>query len=259
MSASLLRELWNNRSIVSMLAINDLKLRYRSSVLGFLWSFLEPLLMLSVLYLVFTNIFKTDIENYPLYLLLGLIIWYMFNRSTSMGLSSLLDKRGIISHIYFRREIVVISSCITAFLMMLFEFIVFGIFLAIFNFIPSSTIFLLPLLLANLFILSLGVSLALSVLTVHFRDIRFIWNVVLQAGFFLAPIIYTLEIFPENIQNLLRINPLVHIIEMAHGLVLYNQLPSIQSTIFILISTGIIFVIGYSIFKIKSKRIVEEL
>lgn len=77
--ANLLSDLWEKRSLIMLLAVNDIKLRYRNSVLGFLWTFLEPLLILSILYLVFTNIIKSQVENYPLFLLLNLILWYFFH------------------------------------------------------------------------------------------------------------------------------------------------------------------------------------
>ena len=259
MEDNFLSEIWKRRSLIILFAFNDVKLRYRNSVLGFLWSFLEPLLMLAVLYFVFTNIIKTNIENYPLYLLIGLIIWYMFSRATTMGLSSLIDRSSIISKIYFRREIVVISSCLTAFIMMMFEFVAFAIFVIAFQFIPPNTILLLPLLLVALFVLSLGISLILSVVTVTFRDIRFIWQVLLQAGFFLTPIIYTLELFPENIRNILKFNPMVPIIDTAHNLVIYGVLPSFNTTAYILVSTIIIFVVGFLVFRLKEKKVVEEL
>lgn len=259
MSDNLLKEIWERRSLIILFALNDVKLRYRKSVLGFLWSFLEPLLMLSVLYFVFTTILKSNIENYPIYLLLGLIVWYVFSRATSMGQQSLLDRAGIIQKVYFRREIIVISSCLTAFIMMVFEFAALSVFMAVFHFIPATTIILLPLLLIDLFILCLGISLFLSVLTVRFRDIRFIWQILLQAGFFVTPIIYNLNMFPDTIRNALQLNPLVPILDTAHNLVLHNTLPTFKETSYILISTTIIFLIGYLVFKVKTKRLVEEL
>ena len=258
MSNNLFREIWKRRSLIVLFAINEVKLRYRNSVLGFLWTFLEPLLMLLVLYLVFTNLIKNNIENYPLYLLLGLIIWYMFSRATSNGLSSLLDKASIIQKIYFRREIVVISSCLSAFIMMGFEFVAFAIFMIVFQFVPPITIILLPLVLVDLFVLTLGISLLFSVLNVYFRDIKFIWQVLLQAGFFLSPIIYTLDLFPENTRWVLRLNPLVAIFDAAHDLVLYNSLPNVNSIIYLVIATISILIIGYAMFRSRDKKIVEE-
>lgn len=259
MSFNVFSELWNKRSLIALLAINDVKLRYRNSVLGFLWTILEPLLMLSILYFIFTNIIISEIENYALYLLLGLIIWYMFSRATTMGTSSLVDRAGMLQKIYFRREIVVISSCLTAFIMVIFEFIVFGVFLAAFQFVPPTTALILPLILVNVFFLSLGVSLFLSSLNVFFRDIKFIWQILLQAGFFLSPIIYTLEMFPDNIRWLLELNPLVLILDTAHNAVLYGLLPPVIAVIQMIITTLTILAIGYVVFRVKDKRIVEAL
>lgn len=143
--------------------------------------------------------------------------------------------------------------------MMGLEFAAFAIFLVVFQFMPSMTIAFLPLLLIDLFVLSLGVSLLLSILTVYFRDIRFIWQILLQAGFFLTPIIYKLNMFNENVQKILQINPLVPILDTAHNLVLYNTLPTFNATLYIIGSTVIIFMIGYAVFRAKSKRLIEEL
>jgi len=253
------QEMWNRRSLIGLLAFNDVKLRYRNSVLGFLWSFLEPLLMLTVLYFVFTNIFKSDIENYPLYLLLGLIIWYMYSRATTMGLSSLTDRAGLLQKIHLRREIITISSCLTAFIMMGFEFGAFAVFVIVFQFIPPITIILLPLILLDLFILTVGISLVLSVLNVYFRDIRFIWQVIIQAGFFLSPIFYKLDIFPENIRAILSLSPFVHVLDISHELVLYGNLPPLDSVAYVISFTIAIFIVGYAVFRFKDKKLVEEL
>lgn len=258
MSSNFFVEIWQRRSLVMLFALNEVKLRYRNSMLGFLWTFLEPLLMLSVLYFVFTNIFKNTIEDYPLYLLLGLIMWYMFSRATSGGLTSLLDKAGIIQKVYFRREIVVISSCLSSFIMMCFEFGAFAVFVVVFQFKPPVTAFLLPFVMVDLFVLSLGISLILSVLNIYFRDIKFIWQIVVQAGFFITPIFYKLDIFPENIRWFLNLNPMVPILDISRDFVLYGISPSMKTVGYLVGITAIIFVVGYTIFQIKQKHIVEE-
>ena len=259
MPDSFISEIWRSRSLMVLFALNEIKLRYRNSVLGFLWAFLEPLLMLSVLYFVFTNIFKNSIQDYPLYLLFGLIIWYMFSRSTLGGLSSLLDKASIIQKIYFRREIAVISSCLSAFIMMCFELVAFSVFLIAFKFIPPMTIVFLPLILTDLFVLSLGISLLLSVLNVYFRDIKFVWQVMLQAGFFLSPVFYKIELFPENIRWILNLNPMASILDMSRDLVLYDSLPNETSALYLIVITCIIFLMGWSIFRSRQRTIVEEI
>ena len=103
-------EVWNKKYLIWDFAISDLKIRYRNSVLGFAWNFLEPLLLLAVLYIVFTNIFESDIEQFPLYLLLGLIMWSMFVRGTTTALTSITSKAGIFKQIYIPLEIPAISA-----------------------------------------------------------------------------------------------------------------------------------------------------
>lgn len=252
-------DLWSQRSLLSLITINDVKVRYKNSVLGFFWTFLEPILMLAVLYFVFTTIMRSEIENYPVYLFIGLIIWYMFSRATTMGLSSLVAKADILQKIYFRREIVVIAASLTSFIMMGFEFGAFGFYLGILQYVPPPTALLLPLVVVDLLILCIGISFILSILNVYFRDIQFVWQVVLQAGFFLSPILYSLEMFPESVRAILQINPLVSILDSAHVLVLDNKLPPTNTVLYMVVSTGVIFVVGYCVFRYKSRRVVEAL
>jgi len=252
-------QIWDKRSLIRTFALNDLVIRYKSSVLGILWSFLEPLLMLAVLYLIFTHVFKSNIENYPLYLLLGIIMWTFFSRSTNMGLNSILGRAGIVNQIYFPREILPISSCITAFIMMGIEFAVFFAFVAGFQFLPPLSIIILPGLLVLLFVLTLGLSFFLSVLNVRFRDVQSIWNIVTYAGFFVTPIIYSLDVFPEELSKLLLINPVAQILEMAHNSVLYGILPNLSDMVYTVGVTFGILVLGYFTFRHYQFKIVEEL
>lgn len=252
-------EIWQKKSLIYNFAISDLKIRYRNSVLGFFWTFLEPLLLLTVLYLVFTNLFKSQIEHFPLYILLGIILWNMFSRGTNIGLNGILARAGILTQVYLPREIPSISSAITSFLMLCFELIVFGIFMVIFQFTPPYTIIFLPLVLLLEFILVLGLSLPLSVLNVRYRDTQFIWAVILQVGFFLTPIFYKLDILPEYAQKMLYFSPMVQIVNMAHDLTLYNKIPSIEVIQVAIIMTLLTFGLSYVIFRKMEVRIMEEL
>jgi len=251
--------LWKRRSLILTFAINDLKLRYRNSFLGFLWTIAEPLLMLTVLYLVFTNIFKTDIENYVLYLLLGLVLWFFFTRATSTSLVSIVGRGNILTKIYLPREIPPISSCLTSFFMTVFEIGVFFLFMILLQFMPTLTIVWLPLIIVIEFIFVLGISLPLSVLNARFRDFQYIWTVVLQAGFFLMPILYTMEIFPKLMQDVLSYVPMVIILEMARDTVLYNIHPNLEDLSYLILSSLAILFVGYGIFKKFESRVVEEL
>lgn len=247
------------RSLVWTFAVVDLKLRYKNSVLGFFWSFLEPLLLLTVLYSVFTFIFPSQILHYPLYLLLGIIFWTSFSRGTQIGMNCLLVRGGLISTIYFPRFILPLSGNITSFIMMGFELGVFGIFLAVFQVIPSITVIFFPILLVFLFLLSLGISLFLAPLFLKYRDISYIWQILLYAGFFVTPIIYSPEIFPDEIKNLVLLNPVAQIIEMAHNTVLYDQLPAFQDVVYTSVVCVGIFFLGLAYFKRKEKDLVDDL
>ena len=223
---SIREEMWKNRGILFNFAISDLKIRYRNSILGVLWSVIEPLLMLSVLYFVFSSMFKFDIPNFPIYLLLGIIIYNCFRNGTTIALNSLTNRAPLITQIYFPRSIPAISSAITASIMLAIEVGILLIFMVAFQFVPPITMLLLPLVLGLQFMFVVGVCLPLSVLNVRFKDTEFIWNVVVHASFFLTPIFYQFDMLPEYVQNILQFSPMVQILTMAHHVVLYGMLPT---------------------------------
>ena len=256
---SIREEMWKTRSILFNFAVTDLKVRYRNSILGILWSVIEPLLMLSVLFFVFSTMFKFDIPNFPIYLLLGIIVYNCFKNATTFALSSLSNRSALITQIYFPRSIPGISSAITAAIMLAIEVGILAVFMIAFDFVPPITILLLPLVLALEFIFVVGVCLPLSVLNVKFKDTEFIWGVVISAGFFLTPIFYQFNMLPEYIQNILQFSPMVQIVTMSHHVVLYGTLPSLNSVLYAVFSISIICIIGYSIFRKYQTRIVEEM
>jgi lipopolysaccharide transport system permease protein len=241
------------------LAISDFRLRYKNSILGFLWSLIEPLLMLIVLYVIFTNLMKINVEHYQLFLLSGIISWNMLSRGTTMSLSSITGKPSLVKKVYFPREILVISSCITALLMTLLEFVIFGLFMIIFAVMPTTTAIYFPLIIFAEFLLVIGLSLGLSVLNVYYRDIQYIWAVILQIGFFATPVMYPVSIFPEKYLYIIRLNPMTRIIDMLRGSLVYSTQPNIFDIMFIVGSVCMIVVIGYLIFLRFEARLAEEL
>ena len=256
---SIREEMWKTKGILFNFAITDLKLRYKSSVLGVAWTVLEPLLMLAVLFFVFSTMFKNEIEYFPIYLLSGIITYNFFKNGTSIALKSLSDRSSLITQIYFPRSIPAISSSFTAAIMLIVELAVLGGFMVYFQFTPSLTIlYLIPIYMLA-FILVLGIALGLSVLNIKFRDIEFIWGIILHAGFFLTPIFYRFDMLPKEIQNILQLSPVVQIVEMVHHVTLYGTLPSLNSVLYSVGSIFAILGIGYLIFRKYQARIVEEL
>jgi lipopolysaccharide transport system permease protein len=256
---SIREEMWKTKAILFNFAVSDLKIRYRNSILGVLWSFVEPLLLLTVLFVVFSTMFKFEIPNFPIYLLLGIVCYRFFQNGTTLALNSLTNRSTTITQIYFPRSIPGLSAGITSAIMLVCELAVFGIFMVSFQFIPPITILLLPLVLALELLLVFGIALPLSVLNVKFKDTEFIWGVVASAGFFLTPIFYQFDMLPETLRNVLQFSPMVQIVTMAHHVVLYGTLPSINTVLYAVGSISVITVIGYLIFRKYQARIAEDM
>jgi len=252
-----IREIMKFRTLITTFAIMDLKLRYRKSILGVAWSFLEPLFILSILNLVFSTILINDIQHFPIYLILSLTMYNMFVRSTSMSMESMISKAGIIKSVYVKREVFALSSNLTTILMMMIEFSIVVVFIIIFQFTPTTTSFMLPIYFILLACFSLGISFPLSALNVRFRDMRIIWTIITQALFFLTPIFYRIDFLPEPISNIVRLNPLALLIEMAHNSLLYDTLPSFQDLTYVTVSSLLILFTGWLIFRKLNRRVDE--
>jgi len=253
------KALKENRSLIMAFAMGDLKNRYRNSVLGFLWSVLEPLLLLSVLYVVFTSLLKPATPNFAVYLLLGLIIWQFFTKSTGMGLTSISSKGRLLSNVYFQRAIPALSSNITALIMLGLEFIIFAFFLIGFQTIPTEKILFLPYLIFLMFLISLGLSLPLSVLNFLYKDVQFIWNVILTAGFFIHPIIYNIDMLSVEVREKFLFIPTVRLFDMIHSSVIFGKSPSVYDFVYVTIFAFVILAIGYAVYRIFEPRVAEEI
>jgi lipopolysaccharide transport system permease protein len=234
-------------------------LRYKNSILGYFWSLLEPMLMLIVLYVVFSNLMRVQVAYYQLFLLLGIILWGFMSRATTIGMFSIVGKPSIVKKVYFPRDIFVISSCITALLMSIFESFIFILFMVFFRVPVSINLAYVPLILLFLFIISLGLSLALSALNVFYRDVQFIWQVFLQAGYFATPILYTIDIFPKDLQKFVLLNPIARIIISSRDTIIYSSPAKIEDLLFIFLSSIFFLLVGYFIFSKLEPKFAEEI
>ncbi len=259
MTVNHLKELYDYRNLIWQLAWSEFKLRYKNSILGYFWSLLEPMLMLLVLYVIFSNLMRVQVEYYQLFLLLGIILWSFLSRATTIGMFSIVGKPGMVKKIYFPRDIFVISSCVTALLMTIFESLIFIIFMAFFRVPISINLLYVPLILSCLFIISLGLSLALSALNVFYRDVQFIWQVLLQIGFYVTPILYTVDIFPENLQKFVLLNPIARILNSARDTIIYSSPAKTEDLLFMVLSSVVFLLVGYIIFYRFEPGFAEEI
>lgn len=207
-----------NRALLSELVRTDFKLRYQGSVLGYAWSLLRPLLLFGILYIIFVVVLKSGdgIPHFPVYLLLGIVLWTFFTDMTQQSLGSIVARGDLIRKIRIPRWMIVLSSSVSALINLGLNLIVVGVFM-IWNGVEVTWyIFLLPLIILEIYIFALGISLLLSAAFVRFRDINYIWEVAIQAGFYLTPILYSMTIIAnETARKILLINPLAQAIQDA--------------------------------------------
>jgi len=244
-----------------VMALSDFKIKYDNSILGYFWSLLKPLLMFGTLYLVFSVFVRWDVENYRLYLLLGIILWNFLAEVTLNSMVLLEAKAPILKKIFFPRWIIVISSSLTSLLTLLLNLIVFFIF-----FIFSGTDFhvtglLLFLYLLELYIFSVGLALLLCALYPKFRDIHHIWEVFVQLGFWLTPIIYPISIVDRKYHTLIFLNPIARIIQGCRQALIgvESQLSLLTNHIIIIPVAVCIFIVGLGLFKVRSASFAEDL
>jgi len=258
-----------NRILLRELVSTDFKLRYQGSALGYAWSLLKPLFLFIILYIVFVYFLKIgqDIEHFPVYLLLGIILWNFFTEMTSQSLGSIVGRGDLIRKIKIPRWIIVFSSSVSALINLGLNLIIVVVFMIINQVEITPAVLLLPLSILEIYIFALGLSLLLSAAYVKFRDLSYIWEIVLQAGFYATPIIYPLSMVTIDIvQKILLMNPIAQAIQYAR----YNTITTeaitsstlFSSVIYILIPivvTLIVFVIGVLYFRSQSRYFAENI
>ena len=215
-----------NRALLSELVRTDFKLRYQGSVLGYAWSLLRPLLLFLILYIVFVKFLRLGkgIPHYPVYLLLGIVIWNFFLEMTTQSLGSIVGRGDLIRKIKIPRWMIVFSSSISALINFVLNLLVVGVFIALNHVSFSSSVLLLPLIFLEVYIFSLGLSLFLSAAFVKFRDMNYIWEVILQAGFYMTPILYPLALITNlNLQKAILLNPMAQAIQDARYVAITKQ------------------------------------
>ncbi len=252
-----IRDYINYRELIWNMVKTNLKLRYRSSALGFVWSLLEPLAISIVLIFVFSHVLSMRIPNYPTYLITGIMTWRFFTL-TSGTMRSIISNARLVKKIYFPRHVLVFSSCLFSLVVTVFEFIVlFGIVLA-FGTSMSIYVLMLPVLLFTLFLFILGTSLALSAIYVYYRDLEHIWSVVLRAGFYASPIIFRGELLPPEYMWIFHINPMSHFIIAIREVLLYSHFPAQGTIIGMTGFTIAALLLGYFIFGKLEWKFAEE-
>lgn len=234
-----------NRAILREMVSTDFKVRYQGSVLGYMWSLLKPLFLFAILYIVFTYIIPLGkaVPHYSVYLLLGIVLWNFFTEATMQGAGSVVARGDLIRKVSIPRYLVVIASTLSALINLGLSLVVVIIF-ALFNGVmPSLEWLLLIPIIAEVIVLSLGISFLLSALYVKFRDITYIWEIFLQAGFYATPIIYPMTQVPEHLHKWFFLNPMAQLIQDAR----YVMVTPTQSTIWSSVHNPLVMAVPFLI------------
>ena len=258
--ASTVREIFSYREMIKSFVRRDLRGRYQGSFLGFLWTFLNPLLQLVVYSIVFGTLLQSNIEKYYLFLFVALIPWLFFANSVTGGSTAVIAQKDMVKKIYFPREVLPISHVTTAFVNMLLCFIVIFI-VVIFSGTPLNPLALLCLIPVWIveYILALGVAFITSALTVYMRDMEHILSIVVMAWQYLTPVMYSDEIIPDRYQFLFNLNPMTPIIR-AYRTILYDSAVPDLTTLLTALGMGVaVLIIGWLVFTKLKRRFAEEL
>lgn len=254
-----LRDLVRYREFVRNLVIRDLKVRYRNSVLGFIWSLLNPLLMMTVYTVVFSVLLRNDIPNFPLFVLVGLLPWNFAVTSVVGSVTSVVGNSHLIKKVYFPRAVLPLSVVLSNLVNFVLALpVLFGLMLVTGGQLTTHVV-LLPVLMVIQAVFLLGLGLALSAINVFFRDTEVIVEVLVLAWFFLSPVFYRMEQLSEQYARVLYwVNPMASLIS-SYRLILYDNAP--PDPMFLgrtMLTASVFLLVGYAIFHRLSPRFGEE-
>lgn len=263
-----LAELRGTRELLVNLTLRELRGKYKRSILGWTWSLLNPLSQVVIFTFVFSVILKVQPPpggpeqlEFPMYLLAGLLAWNFLSLSMTQSMDSLLGNGNLIKKVYFPREVLVaatVGSLLVAFAIEL------GVMLAILVVVSPSHagillwIPVLVLLVALQTVFVFGVSLALSVFNVYFRDMKHLMAILLQALFYSTPIIYTIDLVPARIRRVYGLNPLVRLLDSYRDVLYHVRFPSLENLAYVGVWAGFLLLIGFAIFNRLEGRLAEE-
>lgn len=251
--------------ILQQLVTKDFKLKYRRSVLGVLWSVLNPLLMMVVLTLVFSNMFRFDVEYYPLYLILGMTLFTLMSDSTSQAMSSIIFAAPLLKKVRIEKAVFPLEKVVFAVVNFLFSFVAIIAVMVYLGVPASPTMLAVPLLLLYVVVFCTGLGLLLSALSVFFRDVMHLWSVVTLAWNYLTPVFWPEEFLTSGaldsglssvLVTVEQFNPMYYFVSYLRQIVMYGTMPDLQYNLVCIAFAVVTFVVGLVVFrKTQSKFI----
>ncbi|MCR5592323.1 MAG: ABC transporter permease [Saccharofermentans sp.] len=255
-----LKEIYEYRLMIRSLVKRDLRGKYKGSVLGFMWTFVNPLLQLLVYNMVFSIIMKAGVDKFYLYLFVGLIPWLFFSAAITGGSTSIIAQKDLIKKIRFPREIIPISFVTSQFVNMLLSFIVVIIVSVVSGVRPTvGGLLCLPVIMIVEYIMALGIALISSSLTVYFRDLEHILAIVAMAWLYATPICYPETMVPEKYLGIYRLNPVTPIVNAYRDVLYYGRTPDLTTLVLAILIGVVTVLLGMLVFGRLQRRFAEEL
>lgn len=255
-----LKEIYAYRDMIYSLVRRELRGRYKGSVLGFLWTYINPLCQILVYSVVFRIVFRVDIDKFYLYLIIGMMPWTFFNSSVQGGSTCIRAQADMVKKIYFPREVIPISYVTSTFVNMLLSFIIVFLAVIVAGYgINLHVILYLPLIMLVQYFFVLGIAFFVSAVTVYFRDLEQIVGVVLMAWMYVTPLMYNLDYIPEQYRQYFVMNPMTPIVEIYHQVLYYRVTPTGEYWIISIAAAVFTCVVGIITFEKISEGFAEEL
>lgn len=257
-TASTKATLKRNWFTITSLVSKDFKLKYRRSVLGVLWSVLNPLLMMCVLAAVFTNVLKfgDDVQNFPMYLILGNVLFSLMADSTSSAMGSILESAPLIKKVRVSKMIFPLEKVLFTLVNFAISLIAVVIVMLFFRIPPTVNLLAMPILLVFMLLFCAGLGMLLSSLAVFFRDVCHLWGVVITAWTYATPLFYPVGLLPDWMQAAEAFNPMYHYVCYFRDIAMYNTVPGLTENLVCLGMAAITFAVGFAVFKATEKKFI---
>jgi ABC-type polysaccharide/polyol phosphate export permease len=247
------------KELIRNLVIRDLKVRYKRSILGVFWAFLEPLFLMILFTVVFSIVLRIKVENYPIFLLCGLLPWKFFSSSLSYSSTSIAQHANLIKKIYFPREIFPLGVIFARLVNFLITLGLLFLFLLAFKVRFTPYILFLPLIILLQIFLVVGLSFFFTSLNTFYDDVGFILEFILFGWFYLTPIFYPTTMVPERFLSLYMLNPMAVIVNSYRNVLLYGQGPDVGQLMTAMPAIALALVIGWAVFRRLENRFAEVL
>lgn len=253
------RELYKYRALIASLVSKELKGRYRGSLLGMCWTFLNPLLLMAVYALVFAVYMRIEMEHYTVYMLAGLLPWLWFSASLTEGMSSITASGDLLTKSLFPAQVLPATKVVANLVNFILSLPMLLIFIFIYRIGLGSALFYLPAVVFVQFLFTVGLVYMFSAVNVRFRDVQHILANVLLLWFFLCPVIYPLKLIPEQYRFTFYLNPMAVLISGYQDIFIYNRVPDPRALGIVLILSLAILYLGIQVFERRKEYFAEEI